>query len=63
MRIGILREIKAHECQVSATPERVREFVAHGHTVLADDPHRANGLNVQGGRLVHRAVAQAPGAA
>ena len=33
MRIGIPREIKNHEYRVAATPDSVRELVAHGHTV------------------------------
>ncbi|MDO8719953.1 MAG: alanine dehydrogenase [Polaromonas sp.] len=36
MRIGIPKEIKAHEYRVAATPEGVREFVAHGHQVLVE---------------------------
>ena len=36
MRIGIPREIKNHEYRVGATPDSVRELVAHGHTVLVE---------------------------
>jgi alanine dehydrogenase len=36
MRIGIPREIKNHEYRVAATPDSVRELVAHGHTVLVE---------------------------
>jgi alanine dehydrogenase len=36
MRIGIPKEIKAHEYRVAATPEGVRELVAHGHQVLVE---------------------------
>jgi alanine dehydrogenase len=36
MRIGIPKEIKAHEYRVAATLEGVREFVAHGHQVLVE---------------------------
>ncbi len=34
MRIGIPKEIKTHECRVSATPAAVQEMVAHGHAVV-----------------------------
>jgi len=34
MRIGVPKEIKTHEYRVGLTPEAVREFVAHGHTVM-----------------------------
>ena len=36
MRIGIPREIKNHEYRVAATPDSVRELVAHGHTVRVE---------------------------
>ncbi len=36
MRVGIPKEIKNHEYRVGATPDSVREFVAHGHTVLVE---------------------------
>ncbi|WP_137891132.1 alanine dehydrogenase [Ramlibacter sp. 2FC] len=36
MRVGIPREIKIHEYRVGATPEGVRELVAHGHQVLVE---------------------------
>ena len=34
MLIGIPKEIKNHEYRVGATPDSVRELVAHGHRVL-----------------------------
>ena len=34
MQIGVPAEIKNHEYRVGLTPASVREFVAHGHTVL-----------------------------
>jgi alanine dehydrogenase len=34
MKIGVPKEIKNHEYRVGLTPASVREFVAHGHTVL-----------------------------
>ena len=34
MLVGIPKEIKTHEYRVGATPDGVREFVAHGHQVL-----------------------------
>jgi len=34
MRIGVPKEIKNHEYRVGLTPASVREFVAHGHSVL-----------------------------
>lgn len=36
MFIGIPREIKNHEYRVGATPDSVREMVAHGHTVIVE---------------------------
>lgn len=36
MLVGIPKEIKSHEYRVAATPEGVREFVAHGHQVLVE---------------------------
>jgi alanine dehydrogenase len=57
MLIGIPREIKNHEYRVGATPDSVREMVAHGHAVivesqagaaigLSDDDYRAAGAEV-----------------
>ena len=34
MKIGVPKEIKNHEYRVGLTPASVREFVAHGHSVL-----------------------------
>ena len=34
MQIGVPKEIKNHEYRVGLTPASVREFVAHGHSVL-----------------------------
>ena len=34
MIIGVLKEIKANEYRVAATPDAVREIKAHGHEVL-----------------------------
>lgn len=34
MKIGVPREIKAHEYRVGLTPAAVRELVAHGHELL-----------------------------
>lgn len=36
MLVGIPREIKSHEYRVGATPDGVRELVAHGHQVLVE---------------------------
>ena len=36
MRIGVPKEIKAHEHRVGMTPASVREAVAHGHAVLVE---------------------------
>ena len=36
MLVGIPREIKSHEYRVGATPDGVRELVAHGHQVLLE---------------------------
>jgi alanine dehydrogenase len=57
MRIGIPKEIKVHECRVSATPAAVREMVAHGHAVavqagagagsgFSDDDYRGAGAGI-----------------
>jgi alanine dehydrogenase len=54
MRVGVPKEIKVLENRVGLTPASVREFVAHGHTVLVehdagagiglgDDAYRAAG--------------------
>jgi alanine dehydrogenase len=34
MKIGVPKEIKNHEYRVGLTPASVREFVAHGHSVI-----------------------------
>ena len=34
MKIGVPKEIKNHEYRVGLTPASVREFVAHGHSVM-----------------------------
>ena len=36
MRVGCPREIKNHEYRVGLTPGAVREYVAHGHTVIVE---------------------------
>ncbi len=36
MQIGVLKEIKVHEYRVGLTPDSVREFVTHGHSVLVE---------------------------
>jgi alanine dehydrogenase len=36
MRVGCPREIKNHEYRVGLTPGAVREYVAHGHTVIIE---------------------------
>lgn len=36
MLIGVPREIKVHEYRVGLTPDSVREFVVHGHTVIVE---------------------------
>ena len=36
MRIGCPKEIKNHEYRVGLTPASVREYVAHGHSVLVE---------------------------
>jgi alanine dehydrogenase len=57
MRIGVPKEIKVLEHRVGLTPASVREFVAHGHTVLVetqagqgigmgDDAYRAAGATI-----------------
>jgi alanine dehydrogenase len=57
MRIGVPKEIKVLEHRVGLTPASVREFVAHGHTVLVetqagqgigmgDDVYRAAGATI-----------------
>ena len=57
MRIGVPKEIKVHEYRVGLTPDSVREFVAHGHSVLvetqagagigrSDDDYRAAGAQI-----------------
>ncbi len=59
MRIGVPKEIKVHEYRVGLTPDSVREFVAHGHSVLvetkagagigsSDDDYRAVGAEIAG---------------
>ena len=57
MKIGVPKEIKNHEYRVGLTPGSVREYVAHGHDVVAetrcgagigadDDAYRAAGAVV-----------------
>jgi alanine dehydrogenase len=36
MRIGVLKEIKDHECRVGLTPDSVRALIAHQQTVLVE---------------------------
>lgn len=36
MKIGVPREIKAHEYRVGLTPSSVREYVAHGHAIFVE---------------------------
>ena len=36
MRVGCPKEIKNHEYRVGLTPASVREYVAHGHSVLVE---------------------------
>ena len=36
MLIGVPKEIKVHEYRVGLTPNSVREFVSHGHSVLVE---------------------------
>ena len=57
MKVGVPKEIKNHEYRVGLTPGSVREYVAHGHDVVAetkcgagigadDDAYRAAGAVV-----------------
>ena len=57
MRIGVPKEIKNHEYRVGLTPASVREYVAHGHSVmvqsgagaaigLSDEQYRAAGATL-----------------
>ncbi len=57
MLIGVPKEIKVHEYRVGLTPDSVREFTAHGHSVLVethagvgigrlDDAYRAAGAQI-----------------
>ncbi len=36
MIVGVPKEIKDNEFRVAMTPGGVKEFVAHGHTVLVE---------------------------
>ena len=36
MQIGVPKEIKNHEYRVGLTPGSVREYVAHGHSVMVE---------------------------
>lgn len=57
MKIGVPKEIKNNEYRVGLTPGSVREYIAHGHTVVAehncgvgisadDDAYRAAGARI-----------------
>jgi alanine dehydrogenase len=57
MKIGVPKEIKNHEYRVGLTPASVREYVAHGHSVvvqsgagaaigLTDEQYRAAGASL-----------------
>jgi alanine dehydrogenase len=59
MLTGVPKEIKVHEYRVGLTPDSVREFVTHGHTVVVetaagagigatDDDYRAAGAEIVG---------------
>jgi len=37
MKIGCVKEIKTHEYRVGITPDNVREYVRHGHTVFIEN--------------------------
>lgn len=37
MRIGLIKEIKQHEYRVGLTPENVRSYSEHGHTVFVEE--------------------------
>ena len=36
MIVGCPKEIMSGECRVGMTPDNVRDFIAHGHTVLVE---------------------------
>jgi alanine dehydrogenase len=57
MRVGVPKEIKVHEYRVGLTPGAVREYVAHGHSVVvetnagagigaSDEVYRKAGANI-----------------
>ncbi len=59
MRIGVPKEIKVHEYRVGLTPDSVREFIVHGHTVVveteagagigrSDEDYRTAGAEIAG---------------
>ena len=62
MRTGVPKETKVHEYRVGLTPDSVREFVAHGHSILveslagagigcSDEDYRAVGAEIAGDAL------------
>ncbi len=44
MLIGVPKEIKVHEYRVGLTPDSVREFVGHGHSVIVET-NAGGGIN------------------
>lgn len=61
MRVGVPKEVKAHEYRVGLAPAAVREYVAVGHRVVLEtvdvvEDLRA-GLKVSRGRPTFEAVA------
>ncbi|QRM32194.1 alanine dehydrogenase [Microvirga sp. VF16] len=46
MRVGVPKEVKTHEYRVGVTPGAVREYIAAGHTVLAET-HAGAGIGAE----------------
>ncbi|MET0547062.1 MAG: alanine dehydrogenase [Caulobacterales bacterium] len=62
MRIGVPTEIKTHEYRVGLTPGSVREYCAHGHTVLVQSG-AGSGIHVDDTVYIAAGATIAPNAA
>ena len=56
MKVGVPKEIKAHEYRVGLTPAGVRELVQHGHTVIVE---RNSGTGIRSDDEAYRSAGAA----
>ena len=56
MKVGVPKEIKPNEHRVGLTPDAVREYVAHGHSVLVESSAGSGIGASNGGREIFRSI-------